>query len=728
MAKIQINLPPKLVPVFLGDRRIRGAHGGRGSAKTRSFAKMSAIRGYMAAESGKSGIILCGREWMNSLTDSSMAEVKNAIESETWLKNYYEVGEKYIRTKNKKVEYVFAGLNRNLESIKSKALILLAWIDEAEGVSEIGWNTLEPSIREDGSELWVTWNPQKDGSPTDIRFRKEADSLEHNSMVVELNYLDNPWFPKPMEELRKRQQKRLDPATYAWIWEGAYLQNSDAQVLSGKFRVDDFTPGPDWDGPYFGLDFGFAQDPTAGVKMWIHNSRLFFEHEAYANGLELDHTPKRLIQDLPGIVEHVCRADNSRPESISYLKRHGLPRMRACVKGKGSVEDGIAHLKSYEEIIIHPRCKNVLSECLDYSYKVDRLSGDVLPVLVDANNHCLKKGTMVEVCGGHKAIEDVEKGDRVLTRDGYKQVEWSGKSDSNRLVYSVKTESGAEIFGTENHKIYTNRGFLRIDEIRYTDYVLRNKESVSWDQKLQRMMEKSFAGILNQKDGVTENILSQHSLGISTGSCGRSILDRYLKGFMSIMSMETCRTTISRISNCCHAKNMRRGMSSQRKDLSVKRFFSIKPEKKPQNGTKARKAEIGILSTQKKHIRIGCRLKRIVTNVAKNTTTLIAVTNLDFAQMLANQHSGDLPGVMTKKELASFVEMNSWLTNTQRHRLVPDRVVAVTPMQIESDVYDITVEGQHEFFANGLLVHNCIDAARYGLEPVMKSRGKGIFR
>jgi phage terminase large subunit len=350
---------------------------------------MTAIHGYAAAEMGGKGIILCGREWMNSLKDSSMAEVKDAIESEPWLKAYYDVGLEYIRSKNRRIEYVFTGLNRNLDSLKSKSKILVAWIDEAEGVSEMGWNKLEPTLREEGSELWVTWNPEIDGSPTDVRFRKQAHMLEGNSMIVEMNYRDNPWFPQPLEALRQRQQKTLDPSTYAWIWDGAYRQNSEAQVLNGKFRVDDFVPGPNWDGPYFGLDFGFAQDPTAGVKMWVHDQRLFVEYESYAQALELDHTPERLIKDLPGIVDHVCRADNARPESISYLKRHGLPRMRACEKGKGSVEDGIAHLKSYTEIVIHSRCNHFFDECLRYSYKVDRLSGDVLPVLVDAHNHLI---------------------------------------------------------------------------------------------------------------------------------------------------------------------------------------------------------------------------------------------------------------------------------------------------------------------------------------------------
>src|SRR5690606_7819585 len=155
MSVAKIELPPKLIPVFSGPARYRGAHGGRGSAKTRSFAKMTAVRAYMFAEAGISGVMLGAREYMNSLEESSMEEIKQAIRSEPWLDAYFDIGEKFIRTKNRRVSYVFAGLRHNLDSIKSKARILIAWVDEGENVSEVAWQKLTPTVREFGSEIWV---------------------------------------------------------------------------------------------------------------------------------------------------------------------------------------------------------------------------------------------------------------------------------------------------------------------------------------------------------------------------------------------------------------------------------------------------------------------------------------------------------------------------------------------------------------------------------------------
>lgn len=351
---------------------------------------MTAVRAYMFAQAGVSGVILCGREYMNSLEDSSMEEVKQAIRSVPWLDAYFEIGEKFIRTRNRRVSYTFAGLRHNLDSIKSKARVLIAWIDEAENVSEIAHQKLLPTVRENDSEVWLTWNPEQDGSPTDLRFVKNPPP---NAKIVELNYTDNPWFPDVLEQERCNDRDRLDDQTYAWIWDGAYRENSEAQILAGKYRVAEFEAEAHWDGPYYGVDWGFSQDPTAAVKCWAGDSRLWIEYEAGKIGLENDDVASFLIERLPGIERHMVRADSARPETISHVKATGngvrlaLPRIVGVDKWKGSVEDGIAHLRSYKEIVIHPRCTQTLREARLYSYKVDRLSGDVLTDIVDANNH-----------------------------------------------------------------------------------------------------------------------------------------------------------------------------------------------------------------------------------------------------------------------------------------------------------------------------------------------------
>jgi len=219
----------------------RGAYGGRGSAKTRSFAKMAAVRAMMWATEGREGIVLCGREFMNSLADSSFAEVKAAISSESWLAAFFDVGETYIRTKCRRISFVFAGLRHNLDSIKSKAKILLLWVDEAEPVSSNAWTVTIPTVREEGAEIWVTWNPDRKKSATHIRFRERPPA---GSKIVELNWRDNPFFPTILNATRINDLAN-PPDQYDWVWnggfrtvvEGAYYSKLLVQAKEQK-RID----------------------------------------------------------------------------------------------------------------------------------------------------------------------------------------------------------------------------------------------------------------------------------------------------------------------------------------------------------------------------------------------------------------------------------------------------------------------------------------------------------
>ncbi len=125
---------------------------------------------------------------MNSLDESSLEECKRAIEEEPWLMDYYEIGDKYIKSRDGRIWFAFAGLDRNIASIKSKGRILLCWVDEAEPVSDEAWTTLIPTLREEGedwnAELWVTWNPKRKGSATDKRFK---NSTNPRHKIVQLN-------------------------------------------------------------------------------------------------------------------------------------------------------------------------------------------------------------------------------------------------------------------------------------------------------------------------------------------------------------------------------------------------------------------------------------------------------------------------------------------------------------------------------------------------------------
>ena len=379
----KIDIPRPIAQNFASPARFHVLKGGRGSGKTRAAAIWAAIRAKHHAEHGRSGVILAGREHLNSLEESSLEEIKQAIQGLPWLTQDFDIGEKYIRTADRRVSFAFAGLRHNLDSLKSKARILDAWIEEAENVSETAWLKLIPTIREEGSQLAITYNPESPDSATHRRF---AASPDPDICVTHINYDANPWFPDVLEAERLRDQRNR-PDTYDHVWLGAFLTMTDAQVFANKFEVADFEPQSVWDGPYFGLDFGFAQDPTAAVECYIYNNCLYIRREAGKVGLELDDTPAFITGRMPKISLHTVRADSARPESISYLQRHGIPSIASVKKWPGSIEDGVAFIKSLDRAIIHPDCQETAREFRLYAYKTDRLSGDIMPKIVDANNH-----------------------------------------------------------------------------------------------------------------------------------------------------------------------------------------------------------------------------------------------------------------------------------------------------------------------------------------------------
>lgn len=374
---VQLELPPKLIPVFSDKYRYRGAYGGRGSAKSFNFAKMTAVYGYQRPLK-----ILCARELQNSIKDSVHSGIVAAIESEPWLADHYEWGESFIRGKNG-TSYIFKGLRHNAKEIKSTSDIDICWVEEAEAVSESSWSVLIPTIRKPGSEIWATWNREDSESATNKRFILHPPE---SSCIVEMNYSDNPWFPPELEAERIHDLKHR-PDTYSHIWEGECLEVTEAQVFRGKYEVADFDVSSGYGYPMYGIDFGFARDPTTGVECFIRDNVLYIRRESGKVGLELDDTADYLKNDIPNIEKFVSRADSARPESISYLKRHGLQRMEGVKKWPGSIEDGIDFMKSFDKIVVHPDCPNVLKEFKHYSFKVDKNTGDILPVIVDAWNH-----------------------------------------------------------------------------------------------------------------------------------------------------------------------------------------------------------------------------------------------------------------------------------------------------------------------------------------------------
>ena len=358
----------------LGEARIRGSYGGRGSGKSWSFARQILVHGVERPLR-----ILCAREYQVSIRESVHALLASQVEK-LGLGDFYRVTPTTLFGANG-TEFIFKGLKRDPAQVKSLEGIDLAWIEEAEAFTEKSWSILTPTIRKPGSEIWVSWNTGLESDPTHQRL---VTNPPPRSIIRKVGYKDNPWLPDVLRE-EAEELRRRDPEAYAHIWGGEPWTRSESQILSGKVEVQEFEPLPSWDGPLFGADWGFARDPSALVKLWLADSRLYVEAEAGGVGLDMD-ALAREFGTIDGATVHKIRADSARPETINEMNRRGF-NVVAAPKWAGSVEDGIAHLRSYEAIVVHPRCRRVVEESRLYRYKVDERTGAILPKARDEHNH-----------------------------------------------------------------------------------------------------------------------------------------------------------------------------------------------------------------------------------------------------------------------------------------------------------------------------------------------------
>jgi phage terminase large subunit len=375
-ATLQISTPRWAIPIVDGSARYKGAHGGRGSGKSHLFGEhlieLCSIQKVDA---------VCVREIQKSLNQSVKKLLENKI-VDLGVQHLFEVQRDQILSAHGG-RIIFQGMqNHTAESIKSLEGYDIAWVEEAQTLSQHSLDLLRPTIRKPGSELWFTWNPRNATDPVDALLR--SNEPPPNSVIIPVNYEDNPWFPDVLRDEMEYDKKR-DPEKFQHIWRGAYLKNSEARVFK-NWTVEEFEAPADAV-HRFGADWGFSTDPTILTRCHIIGRKLYIDYEAYKVGCEITDTPA-LFATIPESEKWPVIADSARPETISHMRKNGYPKIMPAIKGAKSVEEGVAWLQSFD-IIVHPRCIHAIDELTLYSYKVDPLTNMVMPVLNDKDNHVI---------------------------------------------------------------------------------------------------------------------------------------------------------------------------------------------------------------------------------------------------------------------------------------------------------------------------------------------------
>jgi phage terminase large subunit len=321
------------------------------------------------------------REFQKSLEMSAKRLIEDTIQR-LGIGHLFRILNTHIETHQGGV-ILFQGMaTHTAESIKSLEGFSLAWIEEAQSLSQRSLDLLRPTIREEGSEIFASWNPRFATDPID-RLLWGGDA-PRDIAVVHTTYRDNPFFPDVLRREMEWDRAR-DPEKYAHVWLGEYERHSEARVFK-NWTIDEFdaTEGATF---YYGADWGFSIDPSVLVRCYVNGRTLYIDHEAYRVGVEVDYLGQ-LFDRVPGARDWPITADSARPETISYLQRNGFPKMEAAKKGKDSVKEGVIFLQNYD-IVVHPRCVHTIDELTMYSFKTDKTTGMVTPLLEDKKNHVI---------------------------------------------------------------------------------------------------------------------------------------------------------------------------------------------------------------------------------------------------------------------------------------------------------------------------------------------------
>ena len=686
--------------------------GGRSSAKS-SFISLAIVLLLILDPDANA---ICFRKVGDTIRNSVYEQIKWAIEM-LGLGDYFRylvapLEIVYIPTGQK---IMFRGVDdpQKIKSLKlAKGYFKLAWFEElAEfaGMEEVN-NVLLSVMRGGGNKPFCYFYSYNPPAQVSNWVNAEANRPKDDRLVLSTSYLDVPkeWLGEAF--LREAEyQKKSNELLYRHIYlgeatgtGGAIFPNASALKMSDE-QISQF------DNLRHGIDWGFVNDPFVFIRLHYDRKHrdIYLFDEIYGVGM----SNRVAIEKVSQLADPytLIYADSAEPKSIKEFKDSAL-YVKPADKGPGSVEFGIKFLQGLSHIYIDPdRCPNAWREFSLYELEKDRY-GEWKNEPPDKNNHCLAAGTFITLKDGRKKIERVKKGDLVLTRAGYRKVLWSGISASNALVYEIKTASGKKLRATANHLIYTDRGFIPVSELKAGDELLE----VATCQKAYECMGELGADTQKAKEEMTESI-SKAAADICTILYGNCFTDSEQKAKSYITLTEIAKTTPLKIWKRLRSMSIwLKGTLLQKKGKSGSGGFWRKYAPKPPCGTKARKAKNGTKNMPKKAVLENLFMKTKNVCFALLNFNLKTVSKNSVATN-ANPHGDAKKKPTTSNISARIAERILWQTNTQKGFFAASRVQNITPLNVEKQVYDLSVEEQHEFFANGILVHNCIDATRYSL-------------
>ena len=385
----EILVPSELARLLDTDWREAAVYGGRNSLKSHTVARVLLIR----AMNSKIRV-LCAREFQNSIADSSHALLKGLIET-YGLSMFKVTNDGIVNTMNGS-DFIFKGLRNNIQSVKSIEGVDIAWVEEAQTITEVSLEVLTPTVRKPGSQLIYTYNRLRDKDPIHNRLVIEG---RPNSIVLNINYpvaQKYGWLSEALEaEMESDKVNRPEVYKHKWLGEPS---NKKGRIYQWK-QVEEVPAEAKLIG--YGLDFGYTNDPASVNAIYKIDNRYIVKELAYKtgmsnfeianvirvhNGLEPATKNPDNTCSFVGVVKDIVVADSAEPKSIADIETCGIVIMPA-VKGKDSINNGIMKLQELD-ISYTADSHNVEEEVLNYTWLVNK-EDKSLNVPIDEYNHAM---------------------------------------------------------------------------------------------------------------------------------------------------------------------------------------------------------------------------------------------------------------------------------------------------------------------------------------------------
>lgn len=653
----------KYIPLLKDQKRYIFLVGGGGSGKSVFQSQKEIIKSYE-----KGNRCLCVRKVKDTLKQSMFQELKTRIEG-YGLQDHFHITESpmYIKNKITGSDFIFRGLD-DVEKIKSVARVTRVWIEEGSEVSKKDFDQIDLRLRGEGNlQITTTTNPIDEDLWINRDFWEKGET--EDVTLCHSTFLDNRWVGEEYKNVMERLKKE-NPAYYNIYALGLWGSKLEGLVFPKYETVEAIPLSAKFIA--YGLDFGYENDPTALVGVWEIEGNRFYQEFLCEKKLIFSDIADKL--DRLGIDKRdEIFADSNRPEGIEELHRRGY-NVKPCIKGADSIDHGISIIKE-KNIMVVDTSLNLLKELRNYVWIADK-NGTLLNKPVDDFNHCFVGETLVTTSSGDKFIKDIKRGDKVLTSKGYKKVlrRWD---NGLKQTYSYRLQFDThmiELICTPNHKIKTYSGWKEISQLQSGEMVYLHR---SLKEELTTYIQGK--GISPREEEGCTQMCGSLKMGIFQ-KITRSTIRTITHGIIGLRTLSvlkdpsTFRDTLS-----CSMKRIQTLLGRISKRLKVNAEI----------GTRARKEKFGTGSMEREVGRRGSTKRRHVNTVERSI-------------------------VRDTQGFQSSVTSTAKLLHIERG------------CEKRQEVYDLFVEDCHEYYANGILVHNCIDAARYAI--VSKIKRQSGFR